>query len=244
MKSADDFDIVIIGSGAAGGMAALQLTKAGFRALVLETGRGYKPVTEAAMFQMPQSAPLRATSTIDKQSGFFDATSDGGWTIQGEPYSVAPRSQPFQWWRSRMLGGRANHWGRVALRFGPYDFKPETRDGLGFDWPVTYDDIAPWYDFVERLIGVTGLPPGLANKPNSPPGILLPPPEPRFHERLLDAAFARLGMAVAAIHAAVLTRPLHGRAPCLYATQCTRGCRNRQSHDRLQFGRGRNPDWP
>ena len=94
MKSADDFDIVIIGSGAAGGMAALQLTKAGFRALVLETGRGYKPVTEAAMFQMPQSAPLRATSTIDKQSGFFDATSDGGWTIQGEPYSVAPYRSP------------------------------------------------------------------------------------------------------------------------------------------------------
>src|SRR2546422_11725707 len=98
-----------------------------------------------------------------------------GWDIEGEPYSTAPGSR-FRWWRARMVGGRTNHWGRISLRFGPYDFKRKTRDGLGDDWPMGYEDVAPFYDRVDRLIGVFG---SKENLPNDPDGGFLPPPRPR-----------------------------------------------------------------
>ncbi|MFD7874449.1 GMC oxidoreductase [Streptomyces sp. NPDC059766] len=234
MSDIQAFDVIVVGSGAAGGMAAHELCAAGARVLILEAGRDYDPGTETPMFNTPQDAPLRAASTSDKPQGFYDATVDGGSQIAGEPYSQADppnpdRSNQFSWWRPRMLGGRTNHWGRVALRFGPYDFKPKTRDGLGFDWPIEYADLAPWYDKAERLIGVTGLPHGIENAPDSPPGVQLPPPPPRAFEMVLSRAFEHLGMKTAAIRAAVLTRPLNGRAACLYSTQCTRGCSSRSN---------------
>ncbi|MFI7102601.1 GMC oxidoreductase [Streptomyces sp. NPDC050161] len=224
MSGTQAFDVIIVGSGAAGGMAAYELSSAGLKVLMLEAGRDYAPGTETPMFQTQEDAPLRGATTSDKPAGFYDATVDGGAEISGEPYTQANAAEPFSWWRPRMLGGRTNHWGRVALRFGPYDFKPKTRDGLGFDWPIDYTDLAPWYDKVESLIGVTGLPHGIENAPDAPPGVQLPPPPPRAHEVVLSRAFENMGMKVAAIHAAVLTRPLNGRAACLYATQCTRGC--------------------
>lgn len=216
------FDVIVVGSGAAGGMAVYDLCHAGLKVLLIEAGRDYKPATETPMFQTPELAPLRASGTPDKPSGFYDATIDGGWSVPGEPYEVG--SGAFNWWRPRMLGGRTNHWGRVALRYGAYDFKPFSRDGLGVDWPIAYEDVAPWYERVERLIGVTGAPHGYENTPDSLPGTLLPPPPLRAHELVLSAAFRKLNMPIAAIHAAVLTRPLNGRPACSFATQCTRGC--------------------
>ncbi|MFB7663547.1 GMC oxidoreductase [Kitasatospora sp. NPDC056138] len=229
MSDTQAFDVIIVGSGAAGGMAAHELSSAGLRVLMLEAGRDYDPGTETPMFQTQEAAPLRGAVTVDKPGGFYDATVDGGPEISGEPYTQAAGSDAFSWWRPRMLGGRTNHWGRVALRYGPYDFKPRTRDGLGFDWPIEYSDLAPWYDRVERLIGVTGLPHGIENAPDAPPGVQLPPPPPRAHEIVLARAFESMGMQVAAIHAAILTKPLNGRAACLYATQCTRGCSSRSN---------------
>ena len=93
------------------------------------------------MFQTPGQAPLRGSSTTDKPFGFHDATVDGGWQVPGEPYVNTSQddSGRFDWWRARMLGGRTNHWGRYSFRNGPYDFKPKSRDGLGFDWPLSYD---------------------------------------------------------------------------------------------------------
>jgi choline dehydrogenase-like flavoprotein len=224
-----EFDVIVVGSGAAGGMVAYDLSLAGVDVLMLEAGRDYDPQVETPMFNTPESAPLRGSTTTDKPAGYFDATIDGGWSVPGEPYTVAEDSEPFQWWRPRMLGGRTNHWGRVSLRFGPYDFKPNSRDGLGFDWPLTYDDLAPWYDKVERLIGVTGAAHGIENTPDPPEGIMLPPPPPRAHEIFLSRAFTKMNMKVAAMRAAILTKPLNGRAECLYATQCTRGCSSRSN---------------
>src|SRR6186713_213968 len=171
------YDVIVVGSGAGGGQVAYTLTMEGVRVLMLEAGRKYD-FTEAAMFQTPDNAPLRGTSTPDKEFGFYDATVDGGWQIPGEPYVNASeeRSRQFFWWRARMLGGRTNHWGRISLRNGPYDFKARQRDGLGFDWPFTYEDVAPYYDKVEMLIGVHGNNEGLENTPNSPDGVLQPPP--------------------------------------------------------------------
>jgi len=244
------YDVIIVGSGAGGGQTAYTLTMDGARVLMLEAGRKYEPPRETAMFQTPDLAPLRGTGTPDKPFGFYDATIDGGWQVPGEPYIQTNSDAPgrFDWWRARMLGGRTNHWGRISLRNGPYDFKPHSRDGLGFDWPISYEDMAPYYDKVEMLIGVYGANDGLENTPNSPLGYLLPPPKPRVSDLLMADRSRKLGIPFIAGHRAVLTQPLDwktvpaklypgnstaqqltadamkARAPCLWATPCGRGC--------------------
>ena len=239
-KSATNYDVIVVGSGAGGGMAAYVLTQQGLRVLMLEAGRNYQPQTETPMFQTNADAPLRGTATPDKPFGFFDSTVGGGWTVPGEPYVVnrgpgtkwedasdwkaKETNQNFMWWRPRMLGGRTNHWGRISLRMGPYDFKPKTRDGLGLDWPFEYKDIEPWYDKTEALVGVYGDNNGLENTPDSLNGTLQPPPKPRAHELLIRKHSQRLGIPVIPSHMAILTKPLNGRAACFYATPCGRGC--------------------
>ncbi|MBI1368355.1 MAG: FAD-binding protein [Planctomycetes bacterium] len=222
-KTQRKYDVVIVGSGAGGGMAGYVLAHAGLKVLMLEAGRHYDPTTETPMFNTPNQAPLRGVGTPEKPFGFYDATVDGGWQVPNEPYTSAPGSE-FQWWRARMLGGRTNHWGRIALRMGPYDFKPRARDGLGIDWPMTYDEMAPWYDKTEELIGVFGSNEGLENTPNSSPGVLHAPPKPRGYELLTKKHCDRLGIPVIPSHLAILTRPINGRAACFYATDCGRGC--------------------
>jgi choline dehydrogenase-like flavoprotein len=250
------YDVIVVGSGAAGGQAAYTLAMEGVRVLMLEAGRNYDPLTGTAMFQKPTQAPLRAEGTPDKPFGFYDATIDGGWQVPGEPYTSAsddPQRQ-FWWWRPRMLGGRTNHWGRIALRNGPYDFKPRSRDGLGFDWPIGYEQVAPWYDRVERLVGIYGTNEGRENTPDSPAGVLLPPPRPRVAELLAQRDSAALGIPFIPMHRAVLTKQLdHRRIPallhphnpraqrilaadmqrraaCFNATPCGRGCSIRANY--------------
>jgi choline dehydrogenase-like flavoprotein len=251
-----EYDVIVVGSGAAGGQTAYTLTMDGAKVLMLEAGRNYVPETQTPMFHTPDQAPLRGTSTPDKEFGFYDSTIDGGWEIPGEPYSsaVPDEEHRFWWWRARMLGGRTNHWGRISLRNGPYDFKPHTRDGLGFDWPIGYDDVAPYYDKVEMLIGVYGDNDGFENTPNSSPGCLLPPPKPRAGELLIRKHAKKLGVPVIAAHRAVLTQPLddkrvppllhpgneraqkilaehmRSRQACFWATDCGRGCSIRATY--------------
>lgn len=218
-----DYDVIVVGSGAGGGMAAYELTRRGQRVLMLEAGRDYDPYTETPMFQGAHEAPLRGTGTPDKDFGFFDATVDGGWDVPGEPYTTAEGTE-FLWWRARMLGGRTNHWGRFSLRFSHHDFKGYSRDGLGADWPIDYDDLHSWYEKTEQIVGVCGDNPGIDDIPDSSPGILQPPPAPRVPELLIQAAAGKLGIPVVPMHRAVLTRPLDDRQACFYATACGRGC--------------------
>jgi choline dehydrogenase-like flavoprotein len=250
------YDVIVVGSGAGGGQTAYTLCMDGAKVLMLEAGRRYTPETETAMFQTPDMAPLRDVSTSQKPFGFYDATADGGWQVPGEPYVRATEEYGgrFEWWRARMLGGRTNHWGRISLRNGPYDFKPRSRDGLGFDWPISYEDVAPYYDKVELLVGVYGSNEGLENTPNSSPGCLLPPPAPLVSDYLVKQRAGRLGIPVIPGHRAVLTRAqdhegaparlhrgnaraqkilaesMRGRAPCLWATPCGRGCSIRANY--------------
>jgi choline dehydrogenase-like flavoprotein len=221
-KGQQRYDAVIVGSGAGGGMAAWVLASKGLKVLMLEAGRHYDPKREAPMFAAYADAPLRGEGTPDKPFGFYDAAI-GGWQVPGEPYSSAPGSD-FMWWRSRMLGGRTNHWARNSFRMGPYDFKPRSRDGLGVDWPIGYEDIAPWYDRTEAIVGVYGSNTGLENHPDSSPGVLHDPPAPRVGELLIQAGAGDLGIPCVPARRAVLTRPIGDRNPCLYATSCGRGC--------------------
>lgn len=249
-KAQAQYDVIVVGSGAAGGQTAYTCALEGAKVLMLEAGRNYDPEKETPMFQTNADAPLRGTSTPDKPFGFYDATIDGGWQVPGEPYTSAS-SEPerkFWWWRSRMLGGRTNHWGRISLRNGPYDFKPRSRDGLGFDWPLNYEDVAPYYDKVEMLIGVYGDNHGLENTPDSPRGCLQPPPAFRAAERFGQHHGKKLGLPVIPIHRAVLTEKqdpavlpakihpgnpraqrlladsMRARQACFWATPCGRGC--------------------
>src|SRR3989454_741012 len=125
-------------------------------------------------------------------------------------------------WRARMVGGRTNHWGRISLRFGSYDFKRKTRDGLGDDWPIAYEDVAPWYDRVDRLVGMFGSKESL---PTEPDGVFQPPPTPRCYELLVKQAADRLRVTCIPARLSILTRPLNGRPACHYCGQCNRGCK-------------------
>ena len=215
------YDVVIVGSGAGGGMAAYMLSKAGANVCLLEAGGYYDPADPKYITQLrpPWESPRRGASTT-RPFGDFDAAW-GGWQIEGEPYS-AKQGTEFHWFRSRMLGGRTNHWGRISLRFGPDDFKRYSLTGIGDDWPITYDDLKPFYDRVDRLLGVFG---SVENLPNEPDGIFLPPPKPRLHEAMLQKAGKNLGIPVIPSRLSILTDRINEeRGVCFYCNQCSRGC--------------------
>ncbi|UZR92686.1 GMC oxidoreductase [Chondrinema litorale] len=215
------YDVCIVGSGAGGGMAAKVLTEAGADVVMLEAGPFFDSA-EGDMFKWPYNSPRRGAPT-HRPFGEFDAAF-GGWELGGEPYTTKDDTS-FAWFRSRMLGGRTNHWGRISLRFGPKDFKRKSIDGLGDDWPITYEDIKPYYDKVDKLVGVfgTNLDPALGLD-NEPDGIFLPPPKPRAYELLIQRACAGMDIPVVPSRMSILTRPLNGRPACHYCSQCNRGC--------------------
>jgi choline dehydrogenase-like flavoprotein len=213
------YDVCIVGSGAGGGMAAKVLTEAGAQVIMLEAGPLFDTGKDGFMFKWAYETPRRGAAIPTQQFGEFDAAF-GGWTIEGEPYTNAPGTT-FDWFRSRMLGGRTNHWGRISLRYGPSDFRRKSLDGLGDDWPISYEDMKPYYDKVDRLIGLFG---SNENLPNDPDGVFLPPPKPRCYELLIKQAADRLKIPCVPNRLSVLTRPLNGRPACHYCGQCNRGC--------------------
>ncbi|MDB4906637.1 MAG: oxidoreductase [Gemmatimonadetes bacterium] len=215
----EPYDVCIIGSGAGGGMSAYALTKAGARVVMLEAGGEWYASKDSQMLTPAYASPRRGASKRTRPFGEFDAC-DGGWDIEGEPFTRAPGTQ-FNWWRGRMLGGRTNHWGRISLRFGPDDFKGYAGNGLGLDWPIGYDDVAPYYDRVDDLIGVFGSNEGLHNHPD---GKFHPAPKPRCYELLVKKASDQLGITCIPSRLSVITKPLPGRMACHYCGQCNRGC--------------------
>jgi choline dehydrogenase-like flavoprotein len=213
------YDVAIIGSGAGGGMAAYALTKAGARVVLLEAGPAWYASKNSTMNMPAYMSPRRGAAIRTRPFGEFDAC-DGGWDIEGEPFTRAAGTQ-FQWWRARMLGGRTNHWGRISLRFGPDDFRGKTLDGLGFDWPISYDDVKPYYDRVDEFVGIFGTNEGLRNHPD---GIFHTPPKPRCYELLVKKASDKLNVTCIPARMSIITKPINGRQACHYCGQCNRGC--------------------
>ena len=222
-RSAKAYDVCIIGSGAAGGAAAKVLTDGGLNVVMLEAGPRLNPEKDFKMFAWPYQLPHRGVGVGGKLRGELNSefmAPNGAWEIEGEPYTSAPRSR-FRWFRSRIVGGRTNHWGRIALRFAPVDFKSRSTDGMGDDWPITYEEIAPYYDKVESYIGVFG---SKENIPSAPDGVFMPPPKPRCTETLVQKACAKAKVLCIPSRMAILTKPLNGRPACHYCAQCGRGC--------------------
>lgn len=219
MSDLKTYDVCIVGSGAGGGMAAYALTKSGANVIMLEAGGEWYASRDSKMMVPNYASPRRGSSTKTKPFGEFDGCI-GGWQIEGEPYTVAPGNK-FSWWRARMLGGRTNHWGRISLRFGPDDFKGKSKDGLSDDWPISYEDVAPYYDRIDQLIGIYGSNEGLRNHPD---GFFQPPPAPRCYELLVKKASDKLGVTCIPARRSVITQPLNGRPACHHCGQCGRGC--------------------
>ena len=221
IESSKQYDVLIVGSGAGGGMATKVLSEAGLKIALVEAGPYFDPADPDQQTQMkwPYESPRRGAGT-QRAFGDFDMAY-GGWEIEGEPYTRKDGTQ-FDWFRSQMLGGRTNHWGRISLRFGPKDFKHKDVDGLGDNWPIGYEDVAPYYDKVDKLIGVFGTKENFDNEPN---GYFLPPPKPRLHELFYIKGAQKSGVPVIPSRMSMLTKRINNeRGVCFYCGQCSRSC--------------------
>jgi choline dehydrogenase-like flavoprotein len=224
------FDVLVVGSGASGGWAAKRLSEAGLKVAIVEAGRPqsdanfseHKPAFELKYRNMAPEI-IRKTRPIQSK---FDVCNEytQDWFINDldEPYTT-PADKPFHWMgRLRMAGGRTNVWGRVSLRFSDADFKAASHDGYGEDWPLSYSDLAPYYDLVEEYVGVTGMAEGLAHLPDGQfqPPMPLTCQESTFRDRVKQ----KLNRTVTLARSANLTRPINGRGPCHFCGPCERGC--------------------
>lgn len=220
-KPTRQYDVVIVGSGAGGGMAANVLSQAGLSVAIVEAGPFFDPADPATRTQMrwPWESPRRGAGT-QRPFGDFDMAY-GGWDIDGQPYTNQNGSN-FRWFRSQMLGGRTNHWGRISLRFGPDDFRRKSIDGLGANWPIGYDDVKPYYDKVDKLLGIFGSKEGIRNEPD---GFFLPPPKPRLHELYYIKGARKAGVTVIPSRLSIVTKRINQeRGVCYFCGQCARSC--------------------
>jgi len=218
---AERYDAIVVGSGACGGWAAMALTKAGMKVLLLEAGSPVNPAKDfhhTFLYRMEYRGQSKPGS-LRRYSG-----SERNYRIMLDnlenPYTTAPDTV-YNWGRSRALGGRTLHWARASDRMADYEFKAASRDGYGMDWAVSYADMKPYYDRVESFIGVSAAKEGL---PQFPDGVFLPPMPLNCAETIFTAACKSLGWSTTPRRLAQLTRMHNNRPPCHYCGNCVNGC--------------------
>ena len=229
----EPYDAIVVGSGITGGWAAKELCERGLRTLVIERGRhvehGKDYVTEwlkpwqlAHRGRGEQEVYERDYPIQSKNYAFGEATRHFFVSDREHPY-VTPEDKPFRWIRGYQLGGRSLIWGRACWRWSDLDFTANARDGHGVDWPIRYADLAPWYDHVERFVGVSGERLGLAHLPD---GEFLPAWEMNCAESVVKRGIERAfpGRHMTLTRVANLTQAHLGRGPCQARNQCARGC--------------------
>jgi len=229
-KSQQDFDVLVVGSGASGGWAAKRMSEAGLRVAIVDAGR---PLTDANYVEHKQPYQLRyrgrapeiVRKTRPVQRDCYACTEyNYDWFANDleEPYST-PAGKPFSWQgRMRITGGRTNVWGRQSYRLSQQDMKGFSFDGQGADWPIDYKDLVPYYELVEDYVGISGM---AENVPELPDSKFLPPMGLTCAEqKVRDSVKQKFNRTLTIGRVANLTKPIHGRAPCHYCGPCERGC--------------------
>jgi choline dehydrogenase-like flavoprotein len=227
------WDAIVVGSGMSGGWAAKELAERGLETLVLEAGHPIDPAQDYLEHEPIYEFRFRGLGNrkrdaerqfIQSKAGPFEEET-AHWFVDDvdNPYTF-DADRPFYWIRGRHVGGRSLMWGRQTYRLSDLDFEANARDGFGIDWPIRYADIAPWYDYVDDFIGVSGEALGLSQLPD---GKFLPPMPLNCAERVVQEAMARRfpGERILTIgRCAILTVPHRGRVACHYCGPCWRGC--------------------
>ena len=229
--SENTYDAIVIGSGISGGWAAKELTEKGLKTLMLERGRNYEHIKDYKYgTKQPWEFDHRGKTTKEQQEKY--PVIHRGWAAsegvmdcwaneQDSPYSEV---KPFTWWRSYQLGGRSTLWGRQSYRFSDFDFNANAAEQWAVDWPIRYQDIAPWYDYVEKFAGISGSKEGLAHLPD---GHFLPPVPlnvvekdvaSRLKKHYNDQRHLIIG------RTANLTEAIPGRTKCQFRDRCWEGC--------------------
>ncbi|MFK7932632.1 MAG: GMC oxidoreductase [Saprospiraceae bacterium] len=229
---ANTYDAIVVGSGITGGWAAKELSEKGLKTLVLERGKKLDHVADyphnnTAPFQFEfrgQVTPeVKKDYPVQSKVYAFNAGTKDYWVKDTEHPYTTPDDKPFSWIRGYHVGGRSLMWGRQVYRWSDLDFSANQKDGHGVDWPIRYADIAPWYDYVENYIGVSGQKEGL---PQLPDGQFLPPMEMNAVEKhvkqSIEGKWSDRNMTIG--RAANLTQNHNGRSACQHRNLCYRGC--------------------
>lgn len=233
MNSNNNFDAIVVGSGISGGWAVKELTEKGLKVLLLERGA---PVRHGADYKGEHTPPWKIPYAgkplrelyaqeypIQRNVYAFNETTRHFFNNDKENPYVYDKEKPFEWRRANVLGGRSLLWGRQVYRWSDLDFEANKKDGNGIDWPIRYKDIAPWYSYVEKFVGVSGEKLGL---PHLPDGEFQSPMEMNIVERKIkhcvESEFPGRNMTIG--RCAVQTEPKNNRGACHYCGPCERGC--------------------